>query len=78
MKIRKQKDERGITLVALIITIIILVILAAVSISAAYNSGIIFYAMNGTRDYTNAAREENRIMSNTGSKIDNALNGLKK
>ena len=39
------KKENGITLIALIITIIILVILAAVSIRAAYNSGIIDYSI---------------------------------
>ena len=35
-----MKNERGITLIALIITIIILIILAVVSIRAAYNSEI--------------------------------------
>ena len=41
MKQKLQNTQRGITLVALIITIIVLLILAMVSISLVMNSGII-------------------------------------
>ena len=59
------KEESGITLIALIITIIILVILAAVSIRAAYNSGIIDYSINGTLKYQKEANKEESILSET-------------
>ena len=44
-----QKGERGITLIALIVTVIIMVILAAVSINAIYNMGIIKTAAQGAQ-----------------------------
>ena len=67
------RGENGITLVALIITIIILVILAAVSITAAYNSGIIDYSVNGTQNYVEAAKSENSLVKDWGDKLDSAV-----
>ena len=55
---KKMKEEKGITLVALIITIIVLVILAAVTINAAFNSGIIETAVNGAVNYADAQEQE--------------------
>ena len=57
----KLNKETGITLIALIITIIVLVIFAAVSIRAVYNMGIVDYAINGTQNYARAAVAENRM-----------------
>ena len=54
----KIRQEKGITLVALIITIIVLVILAAVTINAAFNSGIIDTAVNGAVNYADAQYKE--------------------
>ncbi|MCI8548710.1 MAG: hypothetical protein HFJ38_07505 [Bacilli bacterium] len=54
----KIRQEKGITLVALIITIIVLVILAAVTINAAFNSGIIDTAVNGAVNYADAQKKE--------------------
>ena len=54
----KIRQEKGITLVALIITIIVLVILAAVTINAAFNSGIIDTAVNGAVNYADAQNRE--------------------
>ena len=54
----KIREEKGITLVALIITIIVLVILAAVTINAAFNSGIIDTAVNGAVNYADAQKKE--------------------
>lgn len=67
------RGENGITLVALIITIIILVILAAVSITAAYQSGIINYAVNGTANYAQAASDENTALRNAEQKFSSAI-----
>lgn len=72
-KSQNQRNDKGITLVALIITIIILVILAAVSISAVYNSKIVDYAVNGATGYAGEAIKENEIMSGTESLIDSTV-----
>ena len=45
----KQKMNKGITLVALIITIIILLILAVVTISSVNGNGIIAHAKNAKK-----------------------------
>ena len=71
-----MKKENGITLIALIITIIILVILAAVSIRAAYESGIINYAVNGTSEYANQSTEESKALVNAQSQMESVLREL--
>ena len=48
-----MKNEKGITLIALVITIIILLILATVSISLMINNGIIDRATSGVNKYSN-------------------------
>ena len=70
------RQEKGITLVALIITIIVLVILAAVSIAAVYNSNIIGYAVNGAQDYSQQAVNENAILSGTESIVSSAMSAI--
>lgn len=70
------KTEKGITLVALIITIIVLVILAAVSIAAVYQSKIVNYAINGTYNYAQEGINENRVIKQTEDKIDSAVSEL--
>ena len=71
------KSNTGITLIALIITIIILVILAAVSIRAVYNMGIVGHAINGTQQYAEGAKAENKMLGDIGSLIDNAVSKIK-
>ena len=58
-----KRDERGITLIALIITVIVLLILAGTAISIAINGGDIFSKASTARDQWNAsvADEENKI-----------------
>lgn len=55
---RKFKEEKGITLVALIITIVVLLILAGVAIGAAKDSQIIGYAQNAAGGYNQAKTNE--------------------
>ena len=69
----KLERESGITLIALIITIIILVILAAVSIRTVTNMKIVDYAMNGSQNYAVAGIAENKMLDNTVSFIDEAV-----
>ena len=73
-----MKKENGITLIALIITIIILVILAAVSINAVANMGIVGQAVNGSQEYSAKAVEENKMMDSTVLLIDRTIKNIKK
>ncbi len=55
------KSQNGITLVALVVTIIILVILATISISLAVNSGLIGRAEKARNIYANDQAQFNLI-----------------
>lgn len=53
------KQERGITLVALVVTIVVLLILAGVSISMVLGqNGIVTKAQDAKKNYTTSANEE--------------------
>ena len=58
-----KKENRGITLVALVITIIVLIILAGVSINAVLNGGVIGNAKNARDQYDTAKQEEQTTLS---------------
>ena len=58
-----KKENRGITLVALVITIIVLIILAGVSINAVMNGGLIGNAKNARDDFNKAKQEEEATLS---------------
>lgn len=66
------KTERGITLVALIITIIVLVILATVSIATIANSGMINTAIQGTQNYSSEQKREEGMINETEDLVTNA------
>ena len=70
------RTERGITLVALIITIIVLVILAAVAITTVYESGLITFATEGVANYANAGQNENKMFNNTMNFINSQLKSI--
>ena len=70
---RKTSTQKGITLIALIITIIILLILAVVTIGSIKNSNIITYAQNASTDYTAKKDEEESIISGYESLLESAL-----
>ena len=59
----KLNKENGITLVALIITIIILVILAAVTIKEVFGNGFLDLAAKGAENYAIAQTEEENMMN---------------
>ncbi len=75
-KWQNVKEEKGITLVALIITIIILVILAAVTINAAFNSGIIDTAVNGAVNYADAQKKEQITFDDLDKNIQDIVNKI--
>jgi len=59
---RKSKTQKGITLIALIITIVVLLILAAVAISSIQNDGILGHAIDAGDKYNNAVANEQEVL----------------
>ena len=72
-----MKEQKGITLVALVITIIILLILAGIAIASITSENGLFnrakQAKNNTIDSQNA---ENGAIKSYNNAIDDVLNGL--
>ena len=70
----KTKDKNGITLVALVVTIIVLIFLAGVSINLVIgNNGIMQKAVKAKRDMEQAAKEEQEGLSALEERL-NSLN----
>ena len=72
----KEKYNNGITLIALIITIIILLILAGVSVNALFgNSGIIQKAQNAQNKMNKATENDQKEINELNNWIENHVNG---
>ena len=72
-----MKQKRGITLVALVITIIVLLILAGVSINFIFGAeGIFTKSQYAAEKYKQTQEEENVLLSNYNTIID-AYSGSK-
>ncbi len=69
------RENKGITLIALIITIIVLLILAAVTISAVNEGNLFSHANNAATAYSEAATEENTMISRYLEYMDNFDSG---
>ena len=67
------KSQKGITLVALVVTIIVLIILATISISIAVNSGLINNAEVAANWQANADAELNTVLYDAESKVNGIL-----
>ncbi len=68
------KKENGITLVALVVTIIVLLILAGVAISLTLGpEGIIDRSKNAVNTYGNSAKNEEKEMNSFYQEYDNTL-----
>ena len=68
---KTSRREKGITLIALIVTIIVLLILAGVTINLAVNNqGIFNKAKTATRAYKNATEEEEASLALLENEID--------
>ena len=78
MKERKKEifTNRGITLVALIITIIILLILAGVSLSFVFNGGILDKSQEAVNEYQNAANNESDVLEYINETLEKKLNEI--
>lgn len=75
-----MKNQKGITLVALVITIIVMLILVAVSITIALNGNLFGITKDAAKGTQNAINEENNLASgqvtinNTSVNIDQYSN----
>ena len=70
---KKIENEKGITLVALVVTIIILLILAGISISALTNTGIFQKAKDVKQKSDDAALEQNTKLDEYENELDKYL-----
>ena len=72
----RKNSQEGITLVALVITIIVLIILAGVTIGTLVgDNGIIIKAQEGKQNMVNAAEEEKASLQNIENVINEIENG---
>ena len=72
-----MKAQKGITLVALVITIIVLLILAMVSISIVYNQGLISKSKEAVETHNQKAEEENSTLSEAATNVQAYLDQAK-
>ena len=75
MKEKEIFTNRGITLVALIITIIVLLILAGVSLSFVFNGGILDKSQQAVDKYQNESEKEQDILDKIDGYLENELGG---
>lgn len=68
--------EFGITLVSLIITIIVLIILAAISINAVFKSQFIDLALQSTLNYAEAQTDEQKKMEALDTYMQSAIKDI--
>lgn len=73
---KRLKQERGITLIALIISVIIMVILATVAINSIYNMAIVNKAQDGVQQYAQKSVEENQMLDSTVGLIESTVENL--
>ena len=72
-----MKKENGITLIALILTIIILIILAGISINSLVNKGLFTKAKLASEEYKNAQENEKMQISKYSNNIDEYIDGTR-
>ena len=66
----KTNNQKGITLIALVITIVVLVILVGVTVSTAINSGLIANSKKAVGDYEKVQTQEEQIISGLDMELD--------
>lgn len=64
------RNQKGITLVALVVTIVVLIILATISISVAMNGDLIGRAETAGDWHANAEAEFDQLAANTVDYVD--------
>ena len=71
-----RSNQKGITLIALVITIVILIILATISINFIFNGGLIDRAEQARDYYQNDEAYTDESVSNLTGYIDGLINGI--
>lgn len=72
-----MKNQKGITLVALVVTIILLIIIGGVTFSIVLSqNGLINKAQEAKNTQLNATAEENAFFSDIDSYINDQLSGI--
>lgn len=66
------KREKGITLIALIVTIVVSTVIVAASINAIVNEGIVNFGVNGVERYNDSGEKENIVLSEAIEYLKNA------
>jgi predicted PurR-regulated permease PerM len=74
-KKREVRINKGITLIALVITVIILLILAGVTINMVFDGGIIEKAQNAVDKYNEAAKNEQEALNAYSNMLQNIYAG---
>ena len=73
---RKMKEKRGITLIALVVTIVVLLILAGITINMLFSNGGIFKtAQDAANAWNEATVNEQESLNNLADQIGNLVNG---
>ena len=72
-----MKSQKGITLIALVITIIVMLILVGVTITMAVNGGLFGYAGNAAKGTNNAIEDESKLGSGIVNVTGVATDGSK-
>ena len=70
------RNQKGITLVALVVTIVVLIILATISISVALNGNIIGRAQEAEKWQANAEADWAAKDANVEAYIDGQINAI--
>ena len=74
--LHKNKKEQGITLIALVVTIVVLLILAGITINMLFSNGGIFKtAQDAANEWNQAVINEQADLDNLTEQIENLVNG---
>ena len=75
-KLQNNRKEQGITLIALVVTIVVLLILAGITINILFSNGGIFKtAQDAANAWNEATINEQESLSNIAEQIGNLVNG---
>ena len=76
---RNIKEKRGITLIALAVTIVVILILAGVTIDAVFSeNGIINKAKEAANSMNNAVTNDQAKLNELFNELDEIMNGWRK
>ncbi len=76
---RNIREKRGITLIALAVTIIVILILAGVTIDAVFSeNGIINKAKEAANSMNNAVENDQKELNDLINELDEIMNGWRK